>query len=560
MSDTPAAPVAPRIVPGAPPPTAPAPKKNKRSRKPKKKAEDEALVEGDAASAQGTVEAPEPRAPTPVPEIIEQIEIPEISAAEEDVLLKPSPIMKLVHKRYQVNARKIYRITPYVSMDSAKLNDDQKRSLKSLPTLEAVQKELGEVKTAIEAHEAELAQELANKRQEVAKAEKARIYRAVLDAQAILETKTMTILDLLRLRSLVDAGAHDVSNIADAERAALFSVTDVLSSDDSEGKQAAVNALFSGREIHGISPSQLIEIVTLAFNPPRAPTPQEEPVEEEQPHEEVHIETETEAPIIGIPSTTMSGSLSFIQASEIETPSFDEDVEWVEKSDAAGHEEPAVNGHATQEAEPSVATEAPNSTIDWAADDEGGLPSIAGLHAEFGTSGSATPAEGVEHTHAPAATEANGHVEEATGPVEEDDGFTQARGGRGRGGRGFRGGERGRGGFRGGERGGFRGGRGGERGGFRGGERGGFRGGEGSERGGFRGGEGGERGSFRGGDRGGFRGGFRGNGERGGHAGRGNGEWRGDGERRGGRGRGRGDRGGGHAHSTPPPAAASAAV
>ena len=168
MSDVPAAPVAPRIVPGAPPPVVSAPKKNKRSRKPKKKAEEEAPVEGDAASAQGTAEAPEPRAPTPVPEIIEQIEIPDISATEEDVLSKPSPIMKLVNKRYQANGRKIVspsyspycratvshksqlRITSYVSMDLEKLNDDQKRSLKSLPTLEAVQKELAEVKTAIE--------------------------------------------------------------------------------------------------------------------------------------------------------------------------------------------------------------------------------------------------------------------------------------------------------------------------------------------------------------------------------------------------------------------------
>lgn len=36
-------------------------------------------------------------------------------------------------------------------MDPSKLNDDQKRSVKNLPTLEAVQKELGEVKAAIEA-------------------------------------------------------------------------------------------------------------------------------------------------------------------------------------------------------------------------------------------------------------------------------------------------------------------------------------------------------------------------------------------------------------------------
>jgi|JI10StandDraft_1071094.scaffolds.fasta_scaffold729816_2 RNA recognition motif-containing protein len=79
---------------------------------------------------------------------------------------------------------------------------------------------------------------------------------------------------------------------------------------------------------------------------------------------------------------------------------------------------------------------------------------------------------------------------ERTRPKEE-----RERGGMDRGG--FRGGDRGFGGFR-GDRGGFRGG---DRGGFRGGDRGGFRGGD---RGGFRGGD---RGGFRGGDRGGFRGG-----------------------------------------------------
>jgi len=35
-------------------------------------------------------------------------------------------------------------------MDLEKLNDDQRRTLKTLPGLEAVQKELGEVKKAIE--------------------------------------------------------------------------------------------------------------------------------------------------------------------------------------------------------------------------------------------------------------------------------------------------------------------------------------------------------------------------------------------------------------------------
>jgi hypothetical protein len=35
-------------------------------------------------------------------------------------------------------------------MDTEKLNDDQKRSLKTLPTLETIQKELGDLKKVVE--------------------------------------------------------------------------------------------------------------------------------------------------------------------------------------------------------------------------------------------------------------------------------------------------------------------------------------------------------------------------------------------------------------------------
>lgn len=97
-----------------------------------------------------------------------------------------------------------------------------------------------------------------------------------------------------------------------------------------------------------------MEIVNLAFNP-RAPTPQEEQTEAE-PSEIANSEAESEIPVVGVSSTGLSGSLSFIQASEIETPSFDDSVEWVEKSDAAD-EEPTVNGESTQGAEPSAAAE-----------------------------------------------------------------------------------------------------------------------------------------------------------------------------------------------------------
>jgi len=71
--------------------------------------------------------------------------------------------------------------------------------LKTLPTLEAIQKELGEVQKAIEVrfctysrgdmltmfqvHESELVQELAIKRAEAEKAEKARIADAVATSQ-----------------------------------------------------------------------------------------------------------------------------------------------------------------------------------------------------------------------------------------------------------------------------------------------------------------------------------------------------------------------------------------
>ncbi|KAF8198121.1 hypothetical protein BJ912DRAFT_953159 [Pholiota molesta] len=493
-------PVAQRIVPGAPPPT-PISKSAKKKRRAKGKSEHEdspAGVEaGSVTRTERTPEAPEVKETTPAPEPIAQSESQGIPIPEEDVLLKPSPIVDLVHKRLKATTKKIGRITVYAATDPEKLNDDQKRTIKTLPTLEAVQKELGEVKKAIEVHESELVQELAIKRLEAEKAEKARINGAVSAAQAALVTKTNGILDLLRLRSLLASGVLDISNITDAtEIAALFSIADALTGDDSESKQAVINDLFFGTDVHGVSPSRVLEIVDLAFNPPRAPTP-EVPVEEQPVVEETVVEVEV--PVAGIPPVVPASGFRFIQDSEIETASFEEGVEWVEKSEAVGHEEPVVNGHALEEA--PVSAEAP---IDWAADDEVGLPSIAGLQAEFGTSGSATPAEGVEHAQAEAAApQVNGHAPEETTAeaAVEDDGFTQARGGRGRGGRG-----------------GFRGERGGPRGGFRGGDRG----------------------SFRGGDRGSFRG-FRGSGERGG---RGNGEWRGDGERRGGRGRGRGDRGG----------------
>ncbi|KAG6844619.1 hypothetical protein H0H87_005476 [Tephrocybe sp. NHM501043] len=516
--------VAQRIVPGAPPPV-PLSKSQKKKRKAKKPTEsntDSPLATPDVTTSVLAEQAPEavgtPEA-SAAPEVVPE---PQTPLVEEEVLLKPSPIVELITKRLKATSKKITRISTYASTDPEKLNDDQKRTLKSLPTLEAVQKELGEVKKAVEVHESELAHELAAKRNEAGKAEKLRISEAVAAAEAASSSKFSQVLELLRLRALLAAGQNE----GFPESAVVFVAADILLGDDTDSKQAVLTGLLSGNgELEGVAYSKLLEVTHAQLNP-RAPSPIEEavaPVEEE-------AAPETEVPVAGVPAIPTSGSFHFMQESELESTSFEGGAEQVERSDAVGHvaepeapssvphsEQQAPNGHVEAAAPPSAtpdwsAEDLPvppqSAAIDWAADEDAGLPSIDSLHSKFGTSGSVTPAvpETPEEPES-APTRVNGHVAAPAAP-QEDDGFTQARGGRGGRGRGQRDGDRG----------GYRGFRGGERGGYRGGDRGGFRGGD-------RG-----RGGFRGGDRGGFRG-WRG----------GDGEFRG----RGGRGRGRGGERGG---------------
>jgi len=75
-----------------------------------------------------------------------------------------------------------------------------------------------------------------------------------------------------------------------------------------------------------------------------------------------------------------------------------------------------------------------SGAIDWADDDGSGLPSIAGLQAKFGTSGTATPVEGLPsgpNPEEPPQT-LNGTDTRNETPPQEGDGFTQALSGRGR--------------------------------------------------------------------------------------------------------------------------------
>lgn len=103
-------PVVQRIVPGAPPPT-PISKSAKKKRRAKGKSEHEDTPAGAEAGSvtrtERTPEAPEVKETTPAPEPITQSESQGIPIPEEDVLLKPSPIVDLVHKRLKATTKKI---------------------------------------------------------------------------------------------------------------------------------------------------------------------------------------------------------------------------------------------------------------------------------------------------------------------------------------------------------------------------------------------------------------------------------------------------------------------
>jgi len=192
--------------------------------------------------------------------------------------------------------------------------------------------------------------------------------------QATLISETNNIFDLLRLRSLLNSGAVDASTLADpSEISALFSLSDILVGDDAERRRSCLDGLLRGAgDFGGVSCTsprrQLWEssdpvsyknpldarLLAMAHQPlsvPRVISPPPEEFMEDQPPvpsvngtEEEEEEEEEGPPVTGVPnpSASMTGSLLFIQKSEIEA-SFEEGAEWVEKSDATGHEGEARN-------------------------------------------------------------------------------------------------------------------------------------------------------------------------------------------------------------------------
>ncbi|GJE94905.1 hypothetical protein PsYK624_110810 [Phanerochaete sordida] len=525
MSASPATPSI-RIVPGAPPPPPASKSKSKKKKSGAKKSSDQGedhVVVPDAHTAAFIDHAPsesDVKEGSIAPSLVARQEsLPPVSPGGADES-KASPIVDMLNKRMKATNKKIIRIQSYSTTPAEKLNEDQKRTLKTLPVLEGIYKELEEVKKVIEVHEAEVSREQSRSREEAAKLEDQRIQDAIASAANTHSRRTADLLSFITLHSALATGnpAAVALNLLESETAAVFSAIEALLGNDLERKSDIINGFLTGEGSYQDVPYSRFSDITYAFLNPRVPTP---PVEPEFLASETPIEAAAaDVAVGGLPSTIApTASFQFVQEDELA-----DEEEALEEAlaEAIGEEAPAdveltetitevtVNGHTVIEDTVTVTTttEVPaeaSAGLNWAeSEDDGGLPSLASLHDRFGSSATGTPAAAPEPL--PSDTPAhNGNAPAPNTRASEDDGFQAAsRGGRGRG----------RGGYRGGDRGGYRGG-------FRGGERGG----RGEHRGEHRGGRG-----FRGGDRGGYRG-------------RGSGDWRGGegGEYRGrGRGRGRG--------------------
>ncbi|KAG7091074.1 hypothetical protein E1B28_010131 [Marasmius oreades] len=488
----------PRAVPGAPASSSLSKSQLKKMRK--------AMAKTDESVPETPVEIPDPTASAliekaPVPSDIQEGSVaPELVAqqsSQEQDTSKASPLVELINKRLKASNKKITRISSYATADHDTLNDDQKRSLKTLPTLEAIVKELSEVKKIIEVYEVEHAKDLLQKHQEIEALERKKISQTVAQAQSAHINLTSDILLFIRVRNEICAGDRDPFSygLSQREVEVINAVGAVLLGNDTESKCAVIQGFFSIEgSFEEISYERLLDIARQVIaSRPRPPSPAHVAPEESS-IVASEVSVANDAPV------SKSSGLHFLQESEIETTSFDQNTEGVEHpipSEQQPENADQQNGHADAEA-----AAPPGEPIDWAAEGEDDLPSIDGLHATFGKSGTVTPDVQAEPMSQPPASEPNGLPGSETVLPADEDGFTQARGGRAR-----------------------------DRA-FRGGERGAFRDSRGSDRGGFRGGRG-YRGSFRGG--------------------RGRGDWRGDSEYRGRGGRGRrGDRGG--ASHTPPAA------
>ncbi|KAL8281138.1 hypothetical protein RQP46_006496 [Phenoliferia psychrophenolica] len=540
----PAAPAAPRVIPGfvKGAPTEAAKKLRSRPKKAPKQASD--VAGAVAADGVATTETAPDATSLSAPLVAAPAE------EQEEVLADQKTAVEAVNKRLRASAKKIQRIVTYEEKTEA-LNADQQKAIASKPALEATVKELNELLVILKAEEAENDRRQAVLTSRLEKRHEADVAAAVAAAKAspaASQSDIVLLLQFIHLHGLFNATTQGfappvlpaaVANATGNEVAAVRCLYDLLSNGpllggngDAIERIALLASGASDKIIGDTTYGRVKELIAGLTSPPAEPA---------------FVPTvESSLPATPNDSTTAlvdgdAAAPSFLQASELadEVP---------EPVAAPIVEAPIVEAPAPVQAAPAVQSgwgvPAPTSngtpapvvesapTLDWSAlDNSGDLPSLEGLAPQVPQAAAPVPQVQVQ----PAA------------PIESD-GFQQAP---------ARGGRRGNGpsDSRGGRGGGYRGNNGGE--GGRGG--GSFRGRERREGGGPR--EGGPRegGPPGGGDgwtsaprgRGGYQGG------------EGRGAFNGEGRGRGGRGRGegRGGRGGERRGSSngPPPGAASPA-
>jgi len=251
MSESPVTPTL-RIVPGAPPP-APISKSQKKKRKtvkPQSSDHDGSVNVPDTASAALIDHAPtsdDVNGGHVAPELTTRAESLEATTPVPGAPIY-SPVVELISKRLKATTKKILRIQSYSTTPVDKLNDDQKRTLKTLPVLEGVQKELEEVKKAIEVHEAEIAHELAVKQIEAARVQEAKIQEALDNAHSAHHQKTADLLTFVRLQPLLATSHPVVANwgLHEHEPPVIFSATEALLGDELEARDSVIAGLLSG--------------------------------------------------------------------------------------------------------------------------------------------------------------------------------------------------------------------------------------------------------------------------------------------------------------------------
>ncbi|KAI0695550.1 hypothetical protein BC835DRAFT_1414834 [Cytidiella melzeri] len=413
---TPSTPLSPatRLVPGAPPPAAVAKSQKKKKSKSAKKTSEHGEEHVDVPDTQAAAlinHAPsegEIKDGSVAPElIVRSTSTRPVSPAANEKELRPSALVDMLNKRVKATNKKITRIQSYSTTPIERLNDDQVRSLKVLPVLEGVVKELEEVKKAVEVHEAEIAQEVAAIRAEAERAEEERVQDAVASAISLHRLKTADLLSIVSLQGALTSGDSVAlaMGLSEGEAYAVFSAVESLLGNDSEKKAEVIRGFLSGEgNYQGVSYSRLLEITQLFTNPPPSVEPASvEPqvvvefiIPEEPAQEDVVIQ--------GVPASAGVGSsFTFVQEDELEgedqedqEPS-DDDVEIIQNVT-----EVTANGHSfvqetvtiTTTQEVSAAND--NVGINWADEEDQGLPPISSLHDRFGSSSTGTPAPAPE--------------------------------------------------------------------------------------------------------------------------------------------------------------------